>query len=145
VGRIDGAGLVGQNWTETAAGPRRGWITSTVPAAVRSVTVTMVRDDGEPPDGIAEPAADSFLIRAGQRVALTPASASASAGGGPDGGLAGGVRLRYAVPAPELADEPGCVLVAPRPGWHQHGLSAEPAPDWLASSPGQAATEVRLS
>jgi hypothetical protein len=143
VGRIDGAGLVGQNWTETSAGPRRGWITSTVPAAVRSVTVTMVRDDGEPPDGLAEPPADSFVIRAGQRVALAPASASVSASAG--GGLAGGVRLRYAVPAPDRADEPGCVLVAPRPGWHQHGLSADSAPDWLAGRQRPAATEVRLS
>jgi hypothetical protein len=155
VGRIDGAGLISQNWAESAAGRRRGWISTTLPAGVRSVIVTMAMDDTGPagqarsaglarsagPAGPAGrragPPADTWLLSAAGRIPLRASRPGQGKAGPGPGGL---VRLRCPVPRSVRADEPVCVLVAPRPGWYQYGLSA--GPDRGAATPGIAAGSV---
>lgn len=148
-GRIDGADLIAQNWAESAAGRRRGWVSTTLPAGVSSVLVTLAIDDASPPGGRAdrpggpeEPPADVWLLRDGRRIPLRPDPSRATRPGPGDPGPVR--RLRCSVPQSAGADEPVCVMVAPRPGWYQHGLSADPdrgAPGSTAA--GQASTSAR--
>ena len=128
VGRIDGAALVDQNWTEPGTGRERGWIITTVPPWARSVNVTMARDDGKPspPGSPAGRAADAWLLRSGDRIPLRSSRVRA--------GAVAATVLRYALPraSGEAVDLP--ILVAPRPGWYQQGLSADPGADPAARS-----------
>jgi hypothetical protein len=145
VGRIDAARLIDQNWTESAAGRQRGWISTTLPAGVSSVILIMARDDAGPggqADREAGPPADAWLLGTGGRIPLQPGPAGTGPAGPGPGQL---VRQHYPVPESSATDEPVCVLVAPRPGWYQYGLSAELA-DTAAGSAGTAGTaQVRLS